>query len=331
MTASADRAIKAEVELSAPESKAGRLQRACLALLKQHEREGTIPTNGRFLFYELEQQGVVPKAYRDASGKERARTPAQDISDATMRLRNVGPVPWDWILDESRDVTTWRYAGSVYEYVTDSVERARIDCWDGEPPPLIICEARATRGVLERTVAAEYLCPITATGGQCGGHIVNEIVPLLKNNERKVLYIGDCEERGPGDQIEANTRRYIEKHAKRTFTPETWIKVALTPEQVARSPRLRRLTARSIAATDRRAPTRRSSAKRSGRRSSRWSAYRYARNASGPRSAPRSPSWGVGDDDQKGREACELERCEPARGASWHRSTQSRRRAKMAT
>ena len=78
--------------LSAPNTKAGKLQRACLALLQEHEREGTIPTNGRFLFYELEQRGVVPKAYRDASGKERARTPAQDISDATMRLRELGPV-----------------------------------------------------------------------------------------------------------------------------------------------------------------------------------------------------------------------------------------------
>jgi hypothetical protein len=116
--------------LSAPESKAGRLQGACLQLLRQHEREGTIPTNGRFLFYELEQQGVVPKHYVKPSGEKR---------------------------------------------------------------------------------------------------------------ERKVLYIGDCEERGPGDQIEANTRRYIEEHAGRIFTPETWIKVALTPEQVARSPRLRRL------------------------------------------------------------------------------------------
>jgi hypothetical protein len=227
--------------LSAPESKAGRLQRACLQLLRQHEREGTIPTNGRFLFYELEQQGVVPKHYVKPSGEKRARTPAQDIADATLRLRKLGLVPWDWILDESRDVRTWRYAASVYEYVLETVPLARIDCWDGEPPPLIICEARATRGVLERTVAAEYLCPITATGGQSAGHIVNEIVPLLQGNERKVLYIGDCEERGPGDQIEANTRRYIEEHAGRIFTPETWIKVALTPEQVARSPRLRRL------------------------------------------------------------------------------------------
>src|SRR5262245_30696059 len=233
--------------LSLPDTKAGKLQRACLDLLRQHEREGTLPTNGRFLFYELEQQGVVPKAYRDAAGNKRARTPAQDISDATMRLREIGlprgGVPWSWILDESRDVTTWRYAASVYEYVADSVERACIDCWDGEPPPLIICEARATRGVLERTVAAEYLCPITATGGQCGGHLVTEVAPLLQDNERKVLYIGDCEERGPGDQIEANTRRYIEEHTGRTFvTGETWIKVALTPEQLARTRRLRRLT-----------------------------------------------------------------------------------------
>src|SRR5262249_31060181 len=111
MTAS--RRTRAEVELSAPETKAGRLQRECLALLRKHEREGTIPTNGRFLFYELEQKGVVPKAYRDAAGNKRARTPAQDISDATMRLREIGLVPWSWILDESRDVTTWRYAESV--------------------------------------------------------------------------------------------------------------------------------------------------------------------------------------------------------------------------
>jgi hypothetical protein len=132
-----------------------------------------------------------------------------------MRLRELGPVPWWWIEDESRDVREPRYAASVYEYVVETVPRARIDCWGGEPPPLIICEARATRGVVER-IADEYL---TATGGQCGDHIVNEIVPLLAGNKRKVLYIGDCEVEGPGDQIEANTRHYIEEHTGRTFTP----------------------------------------------------------------------------------------------------------------
>lgn len=30
------------------------MQRACLDLLREHKRNGDIPTNGRFLFYELE-------------------------------------------------------------------------------------------------------------------------------------------------------------------------------------------------------------------------------------------------------------------------------------
>ena len=92
-----------------------------------------------------------------------------------------------------------------------------------------------------RSHAYEYLTPITATGGQCGGFIVNEIVPLLQGNNRRVRYVGDCELRGPADQIEQNTKRYIEKHTGRTFGPGEWTKIALTEEQVKASVRVRRL------------------------------------------------------------------------------------------
>jgi hypothetical protein len=230
--------------LSAPESASGRLQRDCLALLKQHERDGAIPTNGRFVFYELEQLGKITKSYTGRTSAH-PRIPAQDVSAALMVLRQLGLIPWEWLTDETREVTEWRYADSVYQYVLDRLDHARIDCWGGEPPPLILCEARATKGVLESTTA-EYLCPITATNGQCGGFLVTDVVPLLKGNNRKVLYIGDYEERGPADQIEANTRRYIEKHSGRVFTAETWIKIALTREQVNRNPRLRNLTIRKL-------------------------------------------------------------------------------------
>ena len=69
--------------LSAPDSKSGRLQRECLKLLREHERNGDIPTNGRFPFYELEQRGVIPKKYdgvNPRTGKNYARTPLQDVS-----------------------------------------------------------------------------------------------------------------------------------------------------------------------------------------------------------------------------------------------------------
>jgi hypothetical protein len=54
-----------EKELSAPDTKAGKIQRACLELLREHQRAGTLPTNVRFLFYKLEQRGFVPKHYDD--------------------------------------------------------------------------------------------------------------------------------------------------------------------------------------------------------------------------------------------------------------------------
>jgi hypothetical protein len=222
-------------QLSAPGSNAGQLQRAALELLREHERAGDIPTNGRFLFYELEQRGVIPKKYDD-----KVRTPLQDVSVATMRLRECGLIPWDWIADESRSLQDWRYARDVRQYLVNTIPMARIDLWQGEEPPFIITESRATAGVLA-DLAYSYLTPITATGGQCGGFLVTEVVPLLLK-KRRVLYIGDREVRGPADQIEQNTKRYIERHAGRVFAPGEWVKIALTEQQVRASKRLQRLT-----------------------------------------------------------------------------------------
>jgi hypothetical protein len=232
-----------EAALSAPDTKAGKLQRASLKLLREHERKGEIPTNGHFLFYELEQQGVIPKNYdgvNPKTGQKWARTPLQDVSDALMRLRDCGLIPWGWIEDETRTINIWRYADSVRDYLIDTISSARIDLWQGEEPPLILCEARTTVGIA-RDLAYEYLTPITATNGQSGGFIVTDIVPVLRR-KRRVLYVGDYELRGPADQIEQNTKRYIEDHTGRTFGPDEWTKIALTEKQVNASVRLQRLS-----------------------------------------------------------------------------------------
>ena len=45
--------------LPSPHTKRGRIQRAVLDLLREHAADGGLPTNGRFLFYELEQRGLA--------------------------------------------------------------------------------------------------------------------------------------------------------------------------------------------------------------------------------------------------------------------------------
>ena len=135
-----------------------------------------------------------------------ARRPDQDFTEAVTALRDKGIVPWEWIVDETREVTEWQYADTVREGVRESIRHQRIDCWDGQPPPLILCESRSLAGVLRR-IAAQYLCPIASTNGQVGGFLVTEIAPLL-DEERPVLYLGDHD--WQGHQIEAATGRRLE-------------------------------------------------------------------------------------------------------------------------
>jgi hypothetical protein len=207
--------------LSRPDTKAGRLQRSVLALLRQHEATGELPTSNRFLFYELVSMGVLDKSKTRKGG----RGADQDLSDASKRLRDEGLVPWGWIVDETRSLAEWEYAGSVADYVSRSVDYARIDCWAGEPPPIIVCESRTFGGVLRRGIAADYLCPVTATNGQVGGFLNTNVVPTLQGNNRRVLYIGDLDHQGT--QIEENTRRVLVREAG----AREWKRIALTQAQ----------------------------------------------------------------------------------------------------
>jgi hypothetical protein len=217
-----------EKRLSKAGSKAGHLQRHCLKLLAEHQRDGAIPTSGRFLFYELVSRSVVPKDhYVDENGKKKSRTPAQDVADALWHLRRKSRiVPMNWIVDETRDLDSWQYASSVYEYVDDSLPDARIDLWGGEPPPLIICESRSLAGVLRR-IAYDYLCPIAATNGQVGGFLHTTIGPLIEDGGgfRRVLYFGDLDL--SGGHIEENTRGELSEYGELD-----WERLAVTDVQV---------------------------------------------------------------------------------------------------
>jgi hypothetical protein len=212
--------------LSKPHTKAGRLQRECLKLLAEHEEDRAIPTSNRFLFYELESRGIIPKVYRYADGRPKPRTPSQDVSDATKHLRELG-VPWDYIVDETRFLQSWPYAESVYRYVTDALEEARIDLWDGASPPLILCESRSLAGVLEN-IAGTYLCPIASTNGQVGGFLHTDIAPLVEASgiePLRVFYFGDLDL--SGGHIAENTYDVLGRYGDLD-----WKRLAITELQV---------------------------------------------------------------------------------------------------
>lgn len=208
--------------LSRPGTKARYLQDLLLAQWRRHVANDTLPTSGRFLFYELEQQGLVSKI---PTGKRRA---GQDLSDQLTRLREAGLIPWADIVDDTRHVAAWPCASTVRDYLRQAVEHARLDPWArATARPFLICEARTVGGVLERRLAPQYLVAVASTIGQCQGFLVTDVAPRLRDPRAAVLYLGDHDL--AGNDIEANTRRVLEREVGR---PLPWTRIAITGDQV---------------------------------------------------------------------------------------------------
>lgn len=201
---------------------------AVLRAMQRHQADGTLPTSGRFIFYELAQDPTVPEVQKGTEAQWKSpRKPDRDVVYALRDLRNLGFVDWADVKDETREMTWWRTAPSIAEYVAREVDYAALSPWriTGKPAPLIICESRSLAGVL-RDVCADYCVPLASTNGQCKGFTVTEIAPSV-DDDSHILYLGDYD--NGGRQIEANTRRIVEEHSG---CIPTWERLLLTREQV---------------------------------------------------------------------------------------------------
>ena len=178
-------------------NKIGALRDLLFDLLQEHERDGTIPTNARFLFYEFVTRGQLSKE------KTGARRPDQNLHDALTDIREDGRVPWEWIIDETRSLEDYTGYASIKDGVLARLPYIALDPWDS-CSPMILTESRSLAGVL-RNIAVDYRVCIASTNGQCGGFLRTNIAPRLKPGDR-VIYLGDLDL--SGGQIEDNTRRW---------------------------------------------------------------------------------------------------------------------------
>jgi hypothetical protein len=189
------------------------LRRRCLA----HYEAGEIPTSNRFLYYELKQGN--PELIRGGV------RPDGPVIVALTELRQDGTIPWDWIVDETRDVDDHSGFPTVEEGVLLYLDGIHLCPWDGQPP-IVICESRSLAGVL-RIHVSEYRALITSTNGQNNGFARTKLKDRMQRGHR-VLYFGDYNR--AGSQIEGNTHRILDEEVGDL----DWERLALTKEQVER-------------------------------------------------------------------------------------------------
>ncbi len=204
-------------------TKAARIRRMVHELLLEKDAAGEIPTNSRFIYYELVQRGDATKPTRPGKRREKGWPPGEvDIANGILWLRDKEHIPWAWITDESRQLTSWKCANTVADYLRDTLPQVTINPWAPDPPPLILCESRAAAGVLQKA-AMNYCCSITGTGGFCNGFLRTKVAPTMKG--RQVLYLGDLDR--SGNDMEAKHREFL--------GDVPWCRLAMTEKQAKKS------------------------------------------------------------------------------------------------
>jgi hypothetical protein len=209
----------------ATDTRIGRMRRALYDRWRQHQAEGMLPTSARFFYYELVALGVISKTTEARSDGKKGRRSDQDMIDALTDLRKTAIIPWADIVDETRELMEWEVFDSIADAMREKWKTARLNLWESHRPPMILCESRSLRGVLE-PLASEYQCPIASTNGQVAGFLHTTIGPALAPGDT-VLYFGDADL--AGNHIEANTRKVLEEIVG---GPLNWERVAITEEQI---------------------------------------------------------------------------------------------------
>jgi hypothetical protein len=200
--------------------KAAELRAWCHAAIERHRDDGTIPTTGRFIFYEAVMAGAVPKK---AIGARRAD---QVGTDALTWLREHDAVGWDELVDRTRRPIDRRGHPSIVEGVKANLDYISLDPWDGEAP-LVIVESESLAGLFEQRVA-DYPAVLVPVRGQASAALLyNDVVRFVIAGSVSVLYVGDHDK--SGYDIEASARDRLERFSGQALR---WQRVALTETQV---------------------------------------------------------------------------------------------------
>jgi DNA topoisomerase VI subunit A len=120
------------------------------------------------------------------------------LSNALVKARQQGLIPWDWIEDRIRQprvVSMWRDLSDFLE----TVQRAyRKDIWDRQPRYVIVwVEKDALSGIFEE-ITAEYGVPLIVGRGYNSWSIKKDIADMVKAQSKPatVLYFGDFDPSG---------------------------------------------------------------------------------------------------------------------------------------
>jgi hypothetical protein len=147
------------------------------------------PASVRAICYRLFVAGLIPDMGKSATN---------GVSRLLTRAREGGEIPWEWIVDESREAEVARCWSGPEALIRAAVQQYRRDYWQDQPCRVEIWSEKGTvRGTLAQ-VLYDYGVTFRVMHGYASATVVNDIADLSNASEKPLiaLYVGDWDPSG---------------------------------------------------------------------------------------------------------------------------------------
>jgi hypothetical protein len=166
----------------------GRSQRSLDLIQAMYEiAEDSQPITGRGVGYKLFSLNLIPSM---------SRNDMQVVYRLLKEGREEGTIPWEWIVDETREleqVATWDDPARYMRAVARSYRR---DFWQQQPERIQVWSEKGTiRGVL-KPVLDEYGVGFRVMHGFGSATTINDVSQADDSHPLTILYIGDFDPSG---------------------------------------------------------------------------------------------------------------------------------------
>lgn len=145
------------------------------------------PVTGRGIVYKLFTRGLIPSM---------STNDMQKVYRLLRVAREQGTIPWDWIVDETRELEKVSAWSDPEEYARTVARSYRRDFWDQQPCRVEVWSEKGTvRGVL-KPVLDQYAVGFRVQHGFSSATAVHDVADNTDGRDLVVLYVGDYDPSG---------------------------------------------------------------------------------------------------------------------------------------
>jgi hypothetical protein len=176
-------------------------------------------------------RGCAYQLFNQQRIAEMSKAEVGRVSRVLTTARERGMIPWEWIVDETREVERTQAWSDPASYADTVMYAYKRDWWGDQPERIMVISEKGTVGGLLRPVLREYRVPFLVLHGFSSATALNDLAALSVDDPRPLtlLYVGDHDPSGR-NMSDSDVPGRLERYGGNADV----IRLAVTPDQIAR-------------------------------------------------------------------------------------------------